>query len=179
MKVSVCFSTTNSLASRVIRWLTSSNVSHVYLKIFDQTLGTYMVLHSDWDGIQFDLFEKFSINNFTVEEFEIDDPRLDGAIQKNLWHLGKFYDYRKLISWAWLIMFKRWIVRKIKEPTKDPRKIICVDYILYVLNEANLTCLPIGHLVTADLLKWHRDNYENLGWKRTTFEENWPGWLKG
>ena len=177
MKVSICFSTTNSIASRLIRWITNGHVSHVYLKIYDETFGTDFVLHSDYDGIQIGLLEKFAINNFTLEEFSLEDPRLDNAVKKNLWHLGKFYNYYQLFDMAWAIMLKRWFVRKIKEPTKDPRKIICVDYVLYVFNDAGITCLPIGLMSANDLMNWCRENCENLGWKRTIFEEK-PGWLR-
>jgi len=84
VKVTIGFSTTNGLMSRTIRWFTKARISHVYLKIYDQTFGTELVVHSDWDGVQFNLFEKFSIDNFTIEEYEIDDARLDEAIKKNL-----------------------------------------------------------------------------------------------
>ena len=177
MKLAIGFSTTNSIWSKLIRWFTKANISHVYLKIWDQTFGTHLVLHSDWDGVQFDLLEKFSINNFTVEEYEIDDPRLDEAIKKNLWFLGRSYDYKKLISWAWLIIFKRYIVRKIKEPSKDPKKIICVDFILFPTNEAGLTHLPIGYLTPIDFGKWCKENYESLGWTRKIYDDT-PEWLK-
>lgn len=177
MKVSICFSTTNSIFSKIIRWITKAKISHSYLKIWDQTFSANLCLHSDWDGIQIGLLEKFTIDNFTVEEYEIEDPRLDEAVKKNLWHLGKFYNYYQLFNLAWMIILKRWFVRKIKEPAKDPKKIVCVDYVLYVFNEAGITHLPIGHLTTADLLKWCRENYESLGWKRKTFDDT-PKWLQ-
>lgn len=177
MKVSISFSTTNSLASRLIRWITNGKASHVYLKIYDQTFGADFVLHSDYDGIQIGLLEKFALNNFTLESFVIDDHRLDDAVKKNLWHLGKSYDYYQLFDMAWAFMLKRWFVRKIKEPTKDPRKIICVDFVLYIFNQAGLTCLPIGLMSANDLLNWCRENYETFKWERMIFEEK-PGWLR-
>lgn len=166
MKVSICFSSTNTFISRLIRRLTHSDVSHVYLKIYDQTFATDFVVHSDWDGVQIGLLEKFEIDNFTVEKFEIDDPRLDDAVKKNLWHLGKSYDYKKLFNWAKVIIFKRWLVRKMKEPSKTPKRIICVDFVLFMLNDAEITRLPIGHLTPASFRDWCQDNYEKLGWKR-------------
>lgn len=171
MKIQICFSTTNGIHSKLIRWFTKANVSHVYLKIFDQTFGTYLVLHADWDGVQFDLLDKFSINNFTIEEYEIDDPRLDEAIKKNLWYLGKAYDYYKLISWAWVIFFKRWFVRKIKDPIKDPKKIWCVDFVLYAFNSSGITHLPIGYFTQKDFQQWCLENYQSLGWIRKIYDD--------
>lgn len=177
MRLSICFSTTNAFYSKIIRWLTGGSASHVYIRFFDQTLGTEMILHSDMPGVVFNLAEEFKIKNFTIEEYEIDDPRLDQAVKNNLWFLGKSYDYYKLINWAWIIIFKRWFVRKIKDPSKDPKKIVCVDYVLYIFNEAGITCLPIGYLTPADLLSWCRENYNNLGWKQKIFD-NTPEWLR-
>lgn len=177
LKVSICFSTTNSLPSKVIRWLTKANISHSYLKVYDQTFGTNLVLHADFDGIQIDLFDKFSINNFTVVEYEIDDPRLDEAIKKNLWYLGKSYDYKKLFNFAWAVIFKRWFIRKIKDPISNPRSLICVDFILYAINYSKICKLPIGYMYTNEFESWCFENHESLGWKRTTFDDT-PKWLK-
>ena len=147
------------------------------MKVFDQTFGTHLVVHSDWDGVQFDLFEKFAIKNFTVEEYEVDDQRLDDAVKKNLWHLGKSYNFKKLFNFAWAIIFKRWFVRKIKDPTSDVKQLICVDFILFCLNSADITKLPIGYMYTSEFQKWCQDYHESLGWKKTTFNDT-PEWLR-
>lgn len=157
--------------------MTKATVSHVYIKFFDQTLGTEMILHSDMPGVVFNLAEEFKIKNFTVEEYEIEDSKLDQAIKNNLWFLGKKYDYYKLVDWAWAIVLRRWFVRKVKNPVSNPKKIICSDFVLFVLNEAELTHLPIGHLTPFDLQEWCRNNYENLGWKRKIFDDR-PEWLR-
>mgnify|MGYP001562927720 CR=1 FL=1 len=177
MRASICFSTTNKSISKIIRWFTNANVSHVYLKFYDQTLGTNLIIHSDYGGVQIDLLDKFIINNFTVEEYEINDPRLDEATKKNLWHLGKYYSYKKLINWAWLIIFKRWIVRKVKEPVKNPKSFICVDYLLYLLNDSKIIYLPIGYFTPHNFLIWCQNNYEKLNWTRHIFDVK-PMWLE-
>ena len=178
MKISLCYSTTNALYSKVIRWITKANVSHVYIRFYDETLGTDMILHSDMPGVVFNMAEIFSIKNFTTEEYEIEDERLKEAIKNNLWHLGKSYHYFKLIDWAVFIIFKRWLVRKIKNPVSNPKKLICVDFVLFILNDAGITHLPIGLMTPIDLLQWCKENYEKLGWKRKVFDDT-PDWLKG
>lgn len=177
MKLKIGFSTTNSIWSKIIRWITKANMSHTYIKFYDSTLGTDLILHSDYSGVEFDLAEKFHISNFVIEEYEIDDARLDKAIKNNLWHLGKRYDYYKMFNFIFFIMFKRWFIRKVKNPIVDVKKILCVDFILYALNDAEITQLPIGYMTPTALSKWCYENYEKLGWKRKTYDDT-PQWLK-
>lgn len=177
MKIKIGFSTTNSIWSKIIRRLTKANVSHTYIKFYDSTLGTDLVLHADYSGVQFELAEKFDIGNFTVEEYEIDDTRLDKAVKNNLWHLGKKYNYYKMFNFIFFIMFKRWFVRKMKNPIVDAGKIICVDFIFYILNDAEITNLPIGYIAPKLFSKWCQENYEQFGWKRKIYDDA-PQWLK-
>lgn len=166
MRISLGFSRTNNFPSRAIRWFTKSHISHVYIRVYDRFFKAPFILSSDWGGVQFDLAEKFDMENIAVEEYIIDDPRLDDAIRKNFWHLGKGYAYVKLFNWAWAIILKRWVVRKVKDPATNPTKLICVDYVLYVLNDAGIINIPIGSMTPADLCKWCEENYERMGWRR-------------
>jgi len=167
MKAILGFSKTNSIYSKIIRFLDGGEISHVYLRIFDEFFGVWLIIHSDWGGVQVDLAEKFDLENITTEEYEIEDEDLHYAIVKNLWHLGKGYSYIKLFNWTWAIIFKRWFVRKIKDPITDPKKLICVDFILYILNAAHITHLSIGSLTPNELRLWCRSYYEELGWQLT------------
>lgn len=47
MKIRVGFSRTNSILSRLIRWFTSSPVSHTYIRLDDQLLGQPLIIHAD------------------------------------------------------------------------------------------------------------------------------------
>jgi hypothetical protein len=171
MKIALGFSRTNNLPSKLIRLFTKGQVSHTYLRIYDTFFQQYFVLHADWDGVKIELADKFDLENNAIEEFIINDKRLNDAIRKGLWHLGKKYDYIKLFNWAWAIIFKRWIVRKVKDPVVDPKKLICVDFDLYILNDAGITNLEIGHYNPKEFLEWCRSNYEQLGWKRISYDE--------
>lgn len=171
MKVALGFSRTNNLPSKLIRWFTKSQVSHTYLRLYVPTFKRYFVLHADWDGVKFELAEKFDTENIVIKEYIINDKRLDDAIVKNLWYIGRRYDYVKLFNWAWAIMLKRWIVRKVKDPSADPKKLICVDFNLYVFNGAGITNLPIGEMHPQELDKWCEDNREKMNWKLVIHED--------
>lgn len=172
MRIAVGFSWTNTLVSKGIRWFTKSQVSHVYIRVYDSTFKTYFILHSDMPGVVFTLAEQFDKENTVIEEYIISDPRLDEALRKNLWHLGKKYDYVKIVNLAWAIILKRWFVRKIKNPEISPKSLICVDFVLYVLNDAGLTELPIGNMTQLELKEWFVKNHEACGWKRIVHDNS-------
>ena len=171
MRIALGFSRTNNLPSRMIRWFTRSQISHTYIRLYIPTFRKHFILHADWDGVKFDLAEKFEIENIILEEYIVDDSRLDASIIKNLWHLGKKYDYIKLFNWAWAIILKRWFIRKVKDPVIDPKKLICTDFAIYIFNGAGITNLKIGHMAPADMVDWCRQHYESLNWKRIVRDE--------
>jgi hypothetical protein len=166
VKVIVGFSYGNMLVSRIIKWFTQSDVSHTYIKIKAGLMGSDIALHADPGGVMIHLEEVFNAENHVVEEYEIDDIRVEQSITRNLKHLGKGYDYWKLVSWAWIIAFKRWVKQKIQNPIEDPSKMICVDLVIRILNGAGVTKLDYGTMKPNDLRQWVRDNHEQLGWKR-------------
>lgn len=168
MKLAIGFSTTNTFFAKAVRFFTNSTISHVYIRFYDKTLRTYLILHSDFGGVQFSLAERFDAQNVSMYEYIIDDPRLDKALVDNLWHLEKKYHYRRILEWMWLIILKRWIVRKIKEPlpNRNPKKLICTDFILYILNASGITNIDIGSMTPEDLLKWFDMNYRDMNWKK-------------
>jgi len=172
VKIAIGFSRTNNLPSKIIRFFIKSPISHAYVRIYDKFLKTSLILHSDWGGVQFDLAEKFDMENIAIEEYIINDNRFDDAIRKNLWHLGKGYAYIKLINWAWAIIIKRWFIRKVKDPITKPSKLICSDFVLYILNSTGIVDIPIGSMTPADLRQWFENNHKCYGWKRVVREKD-------
>lgn len=166
MKIRVGFSTTNSWISKTIRWFTKGNISHSYIRFYDDFLDEDLVMHADWPGVLIEPAALFEATNIVIEEFEITDPRLKGSIKYNLRHLRKKYDYWNLAYWAKVITFKRWIKRKIKKPVENPTRMICVDFCLFILNRAGITNIAYNSLSTTEFREWFIDNYEEFGWKR-------------
>jgi hypothetical protein len=166
MKFRVGFSTTNSFWSKLIKLFTKSHVSHVYIRLEDDFLGTQLVIHSDWLGNCIDHLDTFKQLNKIVVEYEIDHPNFENVIKRNFKYLGKRYDYRLLLSHAWFIIFQKWFQRKVENPLADPFKIICVDYVIKILNQLEITHLPLKVLTPKDLLKFLDDLHEENKWKR-------------
>jgi hypothetical protein len=171
MKIAVGFSTTTLLVSRIIRWVTSSDISHSYIRFYDATLGVDIVCHADFPGVVIVPTSKFDSENIAIEEFEIDDARLNTSIRKNMRLIGKRYPRRKLIAWIPFVLFKKWLKRKVKNPLDDPDGLICVDFCLHILNDADITALPYDMLTPMDLRQWFRNNYEKFGWTRKVLDK--------
>lgn len=170
MKVQVGFSTTNSIPSRLIRWFLGSEVSHTYLRFYDEFLQTHLVIHADWPGVVIDHWDLFKIQNIVVEEYTIQDPKLKPALIQNLRHLRKKYPYWALPNWAWAITFKRWVKKKVQNPTKNPSRMICVDLLLHILNMAEITDMALNEHHPVSFRQFFSDNWEAKGWIRTVYE---------
>lgn len=166
MKINVGFSKTNSIFSKLIMVFMKSDISHCYIRIEDSVLGVPVVIHSDFIGVVIEHADIFDKKNIAIEEYEINSEHLDDSIKSNLRFLGQGYDWMALFGWAWTIIFKRWVKRKIKNITVDPIKLICVDFVLHVLNEAGLTTIPYGFLTPKDLRMWMMENHQNMCWKK-------------
>lgn len=118
-----------------------------------------MILHADWPGVVFLDANVFDSDNIAIVEFEFDDPRLGKSLRKHLRFLGRKYDGWKLWNWAWTIMLRRWIKQKLETPIEDPKKIICVDFIIRILNDAGITNLSLGAFTPAEFLDWLNKNH--------------------
>lgn len=158
MKIKVGFSTTNSWWSRLIRWFTEAQVSHSYVRIYDEYLKTPLIIHADIPGVIVEHADIFDQQNIIIEEFEIEDERLKEGVRNNLKHLRKKYDWWDIFNWALVLKFKRWFKRKVNNPMADPKKLICVDLVARILNDSGITHLPIGDLHPKRLRAWFNDN---------------------
>lgn len=163
MRIAVGFSTSDMLFSKIIRACTRSKVSHCYIRVHDEFLKTTLVLHVERTmGIL--RAEEFDLENHAYEEYMIDDERLDKSVAYNLKHLGKKFNW---MDWfGWFPLFKRWIKTKVKAPAHSFQKMICVDYVLRVLNDADITHLPYGVMTPELLRQWFSYYYEKFGWQK-------------
>jgi hypothetical protein len=170
MKLRVGFSKTNSLISKVIRWVIGAPFSHTYIRFYDEYLGMNLIAHADWPGVIIIQADRFDKENTVVEEFEFDLPPLKTALVRNLRFLGSRYDYLSILGWAWTIALRRAARLVVKNPLDDPKSLICVDFCIRVLNDAALTAIPVGSMNPKGLVKYLRKHIEEMGGQRFVFE---------
>lgn len=124
--VRIGFSRTNKWLSRLIRWFTSSEVSHAFLEYFDENVQQVMVLDVAFDGYKVvprSLFEK---DNEVVTMLEPPVDLSPGLRIVAKW-LGKRYDWRAFIS------FHRWFRNFKAHPTENPKTLICTEMVVCAL----------------------------------------------
>jgi hypothetical protein len=172
MIINLGFSCTDTLLSKFIRRVMGSkDKSHCYISFYDPSMDIELVIHADWPGIVIVRKADYKLENHIAVEYQISDTKLDKSIKKMFKHLGKKFNWTDLLSWFCFLMLKKWLKRKLKNPLQDPKKFICVDFVLTVLNDCDIVSLPIGLMNPMDLYFWCETNYQKLGWKRLTSEE--------
>ena len=163
MKIAVGFSRTDMWFSKIIRACTRSKVSHCYIRVYDEFLKTTLILHVE-QTVRVHRAQEFDLENTAIEEFIIDDDRLDDSIVHNLRHLNKKFAWG---DWfGWFPLFKKWVKVKLRSPTHSFKKMICVDYVLRVLNDAKITHLPYDALTPELLRQWFDYYYEQFNWTK-------------
>lgn len=172
MKIRVGFSTTDGPWSKLICWFTEAEVSHTYIRLYDEYLEVPIVIHADLPGLVVEHAVRFDQHNYVIEEFEIEDERLKESFKKNLHQLRKKYNWWDILSWAFVLKFKRWFKRKVRDPLEDPKKLICVDWVVGILNDAEIPNLhfPLGTLHPRNLRYWFNQNYKKFGWTKIVNE---------
>lgn len=131
--VTIGFSTTNKLLSRMIRFVTRSPCSHAWIAYWDETLQSRMVMQAEAWGFEVRPWIRWERQNTLVAEFQPGRP-LD--IVKLATLLGTRYDYRA----AFLVGLARLFGRAVKGIYKDPVKLMCSEAVVRTLQWAHYRC---------------------------------------
>lgn len=166
MRLTVGFSTTNLFVSKAIRWFLGAQVSHTYVRFYDPFLETEMVFHADWPGVIIEDYEQFLSQNTVIEEYDIEDDKVKEIIRCNLKMLRRKYDGWNIANWAWAIIFKRWVKKKFEEPLENPKKLICVQFVLRFIRK--IVPVPKEDLNPKSCREWMSSVHEQYGWKKRT-----------
>lgn len=116
-----------SLMSRLIRWWTRSEASHVAIGV--EMFGVQLLLHATKGGVKFEPRAKYLRGNKVVREVRFRHPEaleLDAAVRM----LGTKYDYLSLLGYALLIPLWRHLKVWIKNPFASPSAVVCSEFVL-------------------------------------------------
>lgn len=167
MKITVGFSTTNGWFSKAIRMFLKAQVSHTYIRFHDPFLAGDLVFHADLPGVVLEDWEVFKEQNIVVEEYEIEDEKLLYLIQKNKRLLKRKYDWGQIWDWAWVILFRKYVQKKLSNPLDDPKKLICVEFCMRFLRE--LGPVPNEKLNPRSMREWMNSIHQERGWGKHTY----------
>jgi hypothetical protein len=134
LDVTIGFSTTNKLVSRLIRWVTRGRVSHAWIAFYDHSLGTRLVMQAERWGYEVRPWHRWRHENILVAEYR-PQTQLDNSVCWIARSLGTKYDWTA----ALLVGLRRWLERWVKGRFQSPKKLMCSEAVIRFLQHGRIT----------------------------------------
>lgn len=161
----IIFSSDGGLLSKTIQWFTNSTVSHVGITYYDETLGMQMVIHSTIYGFHIVPFSSFAKTDRIIEAYAPASPddcrRMHMSLQKVARRIGASYDFVAIAGLVFVLLCKKWLQIKYKNPFKNPSRIFCSEMVSSVLMDMNAQPYKMFDVETTtpdDLLKYLQES---------------------
>jgi len=136
LNIRIGFTTvTNSWISRLVRWATKSQCSHVIFVYYDQDWQVDMVLEASDVGFREIPLSVFEKKNTIVALLE---PKVcidEGLKFVALNYLGTMFDYTGLLGHG-PILLGRWFKRKWHNPWNTPSSMFCSEAVVVAMQKA-------------------------------------------
>ena len=158
MRVRVGFSTSRSLQSRIIRWLTRSTVSHTFLIVEGSFLGSDLVVEADIGGVRMQPLSAFEKKNDIIEIIPMPYTIHVGMGRIGDW-LNDAYDFPGLFGTVFVLLG-----RKLKTGWRNPfntKALFCSEMVVRVLSASgypNAKLLIPSSTTPKDLLDFLHAN---------------------
>jgi hypothetical protein len=132
MDIKIGFSSSNSWISRLIRWLTSSDVSHTFLLVTID--GKEFVAEAAFSGFRLILKRNWDKDNRVADLFTPIVSLDKGWEAVEDW-LGERYGYEGIFGYMWVVL-GRMIKRKWHNPIHESKALFCSEANTKVLQES-------------------------------------------
>ena len=138
LDVTVGFSTTNKIGSRIIRWVTQAPCSHAWVSFMDDTLGMRLVMQAEWWGYEVRPWPRWVRENRLVAEFEPVGSEFREDLSESVvgmaQSLGSRYDFES----AFWVGLKRWFLAwsgsgYTLRPSRTPKQLMCAESVVRIL----------------------------------------------
>lgn len=126
--MTVVFSTSKHLFSKVIRFVTRSKVSHASISV--HLYGVPVIIESTVGGVKIYPRDKFEKENTLVYEYEV-IPDVHDALQQAIEDVGEHYDYVGILGYI-PVMIGRWFKKKVKNILASPTKMVCAEFVVKI-----------------------------------------------
>jgi len=131
LQITIGFSTTNKLMSRIIRWVTRGNVSHAWIAFYDHCLDTRLVMQAETWGYEVRPWERWQRENILIAEFKTQQD-MTISLRWIAPALGAKYDWTS----AFFSGVKRWLGRWVKSHFNSPKKLMCAEAVIRFLQHS-------------------------------------------
>lgn len=126
--MTVVFSTSKHLFSKVIRFLTRSKVSHASISV--HLHGVPVIIESTVGGVKIYPRAKFEKENTLVYEYEV-LPDMYAELKRAIEDVGEGYDYVGILGYIPVIVAK-WFKKKVKNPLASANKMVCAEFVVSI-----------------------------------------------
>lgn len=132
--ITIGFSTTRLLSSRIIRWATGSSCSHAFIAFDDSSLKMRMVMQAESWGFELRPWDRWIRHNTLVAEFRPIGPPLEGALQQLSRRLGTKFDYRSALIIGLKSLVQSWSRNRYTlNLNQSPWKLTCSEAVVRLL----------------------------------------------
>jgi hypothetical protein len=126
--ITVGFSHSNNLFSKLIMWVTRSKISHTYVRLDADT-----VYQASGVSVNEQTYEYFKTYEAVIKEvqIQISDEQFAAGEKFRIESLGKPYSMQEIFGFAW-VLFMKSLRKKVANPFKDGdhayvcSKLVCV-----------------------------------------------------
>jgi hypothetical protein len=130
--IRLLFTSAEDPVSRIIRRLTSAEVSHVGIQSAPDT-----VLSAELRGVvEQSLTEFMAGGRRLIAAYEATE---EGERHLLLWrarsHIGDKYALKSLPGLAWISLARRWLGKAVRNPIHRPKEVVCSEFVLYLDDE--------------------------------------------
>ena len=133
-----------SWISKIIRWFTSSPVSHVFLVYYDPEWSMDMVMESEGGLGGSVRIVRFNPDNQDIVAVARPAYSVEAGMTRMVYQLGELYDYRGLFGMAW-VLIGRWLIRRWNNPWHRSKALFCSELVSQVLLDSKYpgwSCAP-------------------------------------
>ena len=158
VQVSIGFSRSRNIGSKIIRFFTRSNISHAFLILRDSFLGIDMVLEAVPGGFQLITLAAFDKNHEIVHIIPLENLK-ESAVKKATQWLGRRYDYFGVFG-TLFVLVGRWLRLRWSNPF-NTKAIFCSEALVIMLQASNYPgsdALEPSSVTPADLYAFLKKN---------------------
>jgi len=134
--ITVGFSQSYKIGSKLIRLCTKSKISHCYLRIDYPKYVTTVVYHASGISVNFENYTHFLTHSNVVDEItiQVSEDDFETGVKFQLQEVGKPYAIRQLLGYSFVLIGKIFNM-KIKNPLANGTKsYVCSELVMKFLN---------------------------------------------
>lgn len=144
-EVRIVFTARTNWFSRLVRWFTKSQVSHVFLEYDSSLWGGRWVAEATVGGVR--KVPSYKARKNVVFEYRfLGDPRPGCAAIAS--YFGNKYDYAGIVGFAVFILLWRWLHLKIKRPFTHSKAQLCSELVARWVKESGV---PVAAYIDPEL----------------------------